>query len=190
MAKAEAQKLFAQRVVHMGLKGPDGQDPAARQKALLVHSLSLTSLNKLSSVSSTSSLANLTKSVSTTRSRTPPPRPPAPFPVANSTHRSQPQNEQQKQAPPRPAPPKPCGPPVPLAFRRRSSWSAGCGVGFSPGREASKDLLILACYNAVATGQLGLLKALQKTGKVPQVDKLGNTPLHVAARCGQLRCLR
>nr|KAG5703167.1 hypothetical protein BaRGS_027332 [Batillaria attramentaria] len=57
------------------------------------------------------------------------------------------------------------------------------------GKEVSKDFLTLACYNAVATGQLGLLKALQKTGKAPQVDKQGNTPLHVAAKCGQLKCL-
>ena len=60
----------------------------------------------------------------------------------------------------------------------------------SVGREASRDFLALACYNAVATGQLGLLKALQKTGRAPLVDKQGNTPLHVAAKCGQLRCLR
>lgn len=60
----------------------------------------------------------------------------------------------------------------------------------STGREASRDFLTLACYNAVATGQLGLLKALQKTGRAPMVDKQGNTPLHVAAKCGQLRCLR
>ncbi|KAK7491882.1 hypothetical protein BaRGS_00016901 [Batillaria attramentaria] len=60
----------------------------------------------------------------------------------------------------------------------------------SMGKEVSKDFLTLACYNAVATGQLGLLKALQKTGKAPQVDKQGNTPLHVAAKCGQLKCLK
>lgn len=58
------------------------------------------------------------------------------------------------------------------------------------GKEVSKDFLTLACYNAVATGQLGLLKALQRTGKTPQVDKLGNTPLHVAAKSGQLRSLK
>lgn len=58
------------------------------------------------------------------------------------------------------------------------------------GREASRDFLTLACYNAVGTGQLGLLKALYRTGRVPLVDKQGNTPLHVAAKCGQLACLR
>ena len=49
----------------------------------------------------------------------------------------------------------------------------------------SRDFLTLACYNAVSTGQLGLLKALQKTGRAPHVDKQGNTPLHVAAKSGQ-----
>lgn len=60
----------------------------------------------------------------------------------------------------------------------------------SAGKEVSRDFLTLACYNAVATGQIGLLKALQKTGRAPLVDKQGNTPLHVAAKCGQLKCLR
>ena len=60
----------------------------------------------------------------------------------------------------------------------------------SLGREMTADFLTLACYNAIATGQLGLLKAIYKTGKAPEVDKQGNTPLHVAAKCGQLRSLR
>lgn len=60
----------------------------------------------------------------------------------------------------------------------------------SVGREMSRDFLTLACYNAIATGQMSILKAIYKTGKAPQVDKNGNTPLHVAAKCGQLRSLR
>ncbi|XP_046569380.1 espin-like [Haliotis rubra] len=60
----------------------------------------------------------------------------------------------------------------------------------SIGREMSRDFLTLACYNAIATGQMSILKAIYKTGKAPQVDKNGNTPLHVAAKCGQLRSLR
>ncbi|KAK6170020.1 hypothetical protein SNE40_018511 [Patella caerulea] len=57
-------------------------------------------------------------------------------------------------------------------------------------RGLTKDFLTLACYNAIATGQIGLLKSIYKTGEAPQVDKQGNTPLHIAARCGQLRSLR
>ncbi|KAL8558416.1 hypothetical protein ACOMHN_064763 [Nucella lapillus] len=87
----------------------------------------------------------------------------------------------------------------PSKFKRNSvgtlSFRMGGGVSSARGskgrsKELCRDFLTLAFHRAVGQGRLKIVKAMQRSGRVPLVDRMGNTPLHVAARSGQLKCLR
>ena len=48
----------------------------------------------------------------------------------------------------------------------------------------------LSAYNAVLNGDIECLRALYTENRAYVVDKHANTPLHLAAKVGRIKCLR